>query len=592
MDLFTKPRGGDAREVLSRGFILSFMNRIIILIVILILWGCASMQPPGGGPEDKESPTVIWSVPTMDSVRVPRKVDILVAFSEKMNHESVENAVYLSPFPAGEIKYSWKKNILKIELRDSLETDKTFVVTLGTDGKDSHGNPLLQAHSFAFSTGDSIDRGSISGRVVTENTKGISIWSYRLDETKNADSLIYTKRADYITQVGAGGQYQLSYLSPGKYRIFAIADLDADYRYSPSSDFIGLTFKDVVLKPSKLGSVDIDFMIFQEDTAAFRLESVAAVDPRLLVTFFSKPLHSLSYFENTATPEPLWPHFKMIDSLTGAEIPFREVYLNPSNLREVRIFCELINDPGRYKLFVNDLVSQNGERIVSDSLAFDIGSDTSHIKIEIELVKPTVKDGSILQNESLEFRFSAGIGRNSFERNFQMRDSTGQSVIGEFVWTNSAQVEFRPHKLLASQMDYKITIPPDSVHDAYGRAVGDTTVRYFLRSFKADSLGFVSGMVMDDDELKTGPYYITCRNLNRNLRDHSVWIETSGSFTLNHLIPGKYSVVAFRDDDRNGLFSYGRVSPITFSEKFTSYADTVTVRPNWETSNVILRFRK
>jgi hypothetical protein len=282
----------------------------------------------------------------------------------------------------------------------------------------------------------------------------------------------------------------------------------------------------------------------------------------------------------------------MIDSLTGAEIPFREVYLNPSNLREVRIFCELINDPGRYILFVNDLLSQNGERIVSDSLAFDIESDTSHIKIEIEMVKPTVKDGYILQNESLEFRFSAGIGRNSFERNFQMLDSTGQSVIGEFVWTNSAQVEFRPHKLLASQMDYKITIPPDSVHDAYGRAVGDTTVRYFLRSFKADSLGFVSGMVMDDDDLKTGPYYITCRNLNRNLRDHSVWIETSGNFTLNHLIPGKYSVVAFRDDDRNGLFSYGRVSPITFSEKFTSYADTVTVRPNWETSNVILRFRK
>lgn len=141
-------------------------------------------------------------------------------------------------------------------------------------------------------------------------------------------------------------------------------------------------------------------------------------------------------------------------------------------------------------------------------------------------------------------------------------------------------------------MDYKITIPLDSVFDAYERPVGDTIMKYFLRSFKADSLGYVSGTVMDDDDLKTGPYYITCRNLTRTLRDHSVRVGTSGAYSLNHLIPGKYSVAAFRDDDSNGVFSYGRVSPILFSEKFISYADTLTVRPNWETSNVILRFRK
>lgn len=568
------------------------MNRFIILILILLLWGCASMQPPGGGPEDKEPPTVIWSVPTKDSVRVPRKVDILVAFSETMNHESVESSVYLSPYPEGEIKFSWKKNVLRIEIGDSLEYDKTFVVTLGTDGKDNHGNPLQQAYSFAFSTGDSIDRGSISGRVVADNTKGISIWSYRLDGAVNGDSLIYTKRADYITQVGAGGKYQLSYLSPGKYRIYAIADLDADYRYTPSSDFIGLTFKDVTLKSSKLASADMDFMIFQEDTAAFRLESVAAVDHRLLVAVFSKSLLPVIYFENTANAVPLISHFKMVDSLTGEEIPIRDVYLNPANLREIRILSEPTKAQTRYTLFVSDLRSQNGERLSSDSMAFDGVSDSSSVKIDIEMVKPYVKDGYLLQNEALEFRFSAGIMRNSFERFFQMLDSNGQKITGNFSWTNSAQVEFRPHKLLASQMDYKITIPSDSLLDAHGRSVGDTTVKYFLRSFKSDSLGFVSGMVMDDDELKTGPYYISCRSLNRNLRDHAVRVETSGAFALNYLIPGKYSVVAFRDDDSNGVFSYGRVSPVTFSEKFTSYADTVTVRPNWETSNVILRFRK
>ena len=549
------------------------------------------MQPPGGGPEDKEAPEVLWTIPAKDSVRVSRKEDIFIAFSEKMNHESVQNAVYLSPYPAGEIGYSWKKNTIRISFEDSLERNKTFVVTIGTDAKDIHANPLQQAYSFAFSTGDSIDRGTIDGRVVSENTKGISIWSYRLDGRKNPDSLIYTKRADYITQVGAGGKYRLSYLSPGIYRVYAIADLDADFVYTASADFIGMTFKDIEITTSKPEASGINFMIFQEDTAKFMLQTVVPVDKNLVVAGFSKPLLSEVYFENSSRFEALAQHFKMIDSMAGTEVKIKDIYLNPSKLSEVKIFTEPRNTQKHYILSVTNLQSQSGEKIVSDSISFTGGDDTSNIKIEIEMFKPQIKEGTVLANDIFGFRFSNGVQRNSFEQHFHMTDSTGKPIYGTFTWAHSAQVEFRPASLLASRMAYQINITADSATDWYGKVFGDTTVKYTFNSFKTDSLGFVSGTVTDEDSARKGVYYITCRNLNRTQRDHYSHVGKTGMFNMDYLVPGRYSVVAFKDEDGNGVYSYGRVSPVTFSERFTSYTDTVVVRPNWETSNIILRFK-
>ncbi len=550
------------------------------------------MQPPGGGPEDKEPPEVLWTVPVKDSVRVGRKVNIQIAFSEKMNHESVEKAVYLSPFPPGEIGYGWKKNVLTIRLDDSLEKEKTFVVTVGTDAKDNHANSLPQAFSFAFSTGDSIDRGSISGRVIAENTKGVSIWSYRLDGVKNPDSLIYRNRADYITQAGAGGLYQLSYLSPGKYRVYAVADLDADYRYTPSSDFIGLTYKDVTLRGSRLEAGEMDFMMFQEDTAAFRMESVTPIDERLLTAGFSKPLRAAAYFENDTDRVSLLDRFELTDSITGGVIGIKEAYLNPANLREVAFLTENRFPGVRYQLVCRAIAAQNGDSLRYDRLTFEGRADSNRLSLTMDLLRPAVKDGYILPDEYPQFRFSTGLVRSTFEENFRMEDSTGREIRGSFVWTNSAQVEFKPRSWPASLMDYRITIATDSIRTWQELPGGDTVAFYKLRSFKLDSLGLVSGTIIDIDEINRGPYYITCRNVNRSLRDHTVRVNDVGSFTFNFLIPGKYTMVAYRDDDRNGVYSYGRVSPMEFPEKFTSYTDTVTVRPNWETSNITIRFRK
>lgn len=591
--MIIKPRGGDVRKVLSRGFILPIMShRYIVLISVLLLWGCASMQPPGGGPEDKESPEVLWNIPTRDSVRVTGKVDILIAFSEKMNASSVENAIYISPYPSGETRFFWKKNILRIVLADSLERNKTFVVTVGTDAKDSHANPLAQAYSFAFSSGDSIDRGSIGGRVVAENTKGVSIWSYRLSGNVKDDSLIYRKRADYITQVGAGGKYRLSYLSAGTYRVYAIADLDADYLYSPAGDFIGLPFKDVTIGSGQTTVADVDFMMFQEDTSKFMLQTAVPVDKRMLVAGFSKPLPVQRYFESSEGFDDLIHHFNIRDSTDGAEIPITDLYLNPVKLNEVRILTEPKSIRRRYFLTVNGLRSQGGETISSGQISFDGGEDSSNIKTEAELISPRMTDGFVLPNDGFTFRLSNGVQRSLFEKKFLMYDSLNRQVDGKFLWANSSQVEFRPLKLLESRMAYRIKIGADSATDWHGKILSDTAWTYSFISFKTDSLGFVSGTVVDEDSAKSGVYYITCRNLNRNMRDHFVRLVKAGTFNLHYLVPGRYSVVAFKDEDANGLYSHGRVSPIVFSEKFTAYSDTLVVRPNWETSNILLRFKK
>ncbi len=561
------------------------------LFAAQIFFGCANQAPPGGGPEDKTPPKILWTVPASDSVRVARKTQIQIAFSEAMNQSGTEKAVYISPYSPS--KFSWEKNVLTVVPGDSLEEDRTCVVTIGTDAKDIHNNPLAQSYSFAFSTGSKIDRGTIAGRVISEKIKRISIWSYRLGpQGKTAiDSLVYLKRADYITQVGDGGKYQLSYLAGGSYRVFAVADQDENFSYTPSIDFIGIASKDMELSSQNVSVTNIDFMMFQEEASRFTLQFITSVGEQTLSLRLTRPLHSRLYFENHAVRESLKDRLKISDSASGAAVALRDVYANTNDLSEIRILADGIIAYRTYVLEAFGLVDHTGDTLRSEKLSFNF-TPGDVLPTHGKLVVPQAISDPVLPDEFFAFYFDNGIQRALFEKSFSMTDSSSKRVNGKFTWRNSGYVEFHPAGLLANVMSYRISLNTDSILDWSGRAVSDTVTGWNFKSFKIDSLGTVSGQITDEDSARSGAFILTCLHSARTSRDYSAEIPKAGNFRISHLIPGKYNLIAFRDEDGNGIFSYGRVSPITFSERFTGYADTVIVRPNWETSGVTLRFRK
>ncbi len=65
----------------------------------------------------------------------------------------------------------------------------------------------------------------------------------------------------------------------------------------------------------------------------------------------------------------------------------------------------------------------------------------------------------------------------------------------------------------------------------------------------------------------------------------------AGKFQIPRIGEGSYTLSAFRDDDNNGKYSYGKPFPFQPSELFAFYPDTVKVRARWPVEGIVIRLK-
>jgi hypothetical protein len=96
---------------------------------------------------DTTPPSVTTVSHTGDDAKISKTLTI--TFSEPMNHTEVEEAITISP--GVEIEgFSWSGNTLTINLKDELEPNTEYTVTVGTAAKDQAGNSLDEPYTFTF----------------------------------------------------------------------------------------------------------------------------------------------------------------------------------------------------------------------------------------------------------------------------------------------------------------------------------------------------------------------------------------------------------------------------------------------------------
>ena len=66
--------------------------------------GCAKMAAPQGGPIDEISPKVVSSIPVNNALSVFEDIEIEIQFSEAMDKNLTEGALFLSPNEKMEMK--------------------------------------------------------------------------------------------------------------------------------------------------------------------------------------------------------------------------------------------------------------------------------------------------------------------------------------------------------------------------------------------------------------------------------------------------------------------------------------------------------
>ncbi len=211
-----------------------------LIVLSIMVAACASIGTPDGGRYDEEPPEVVSSKPLNGAVNSrTKKIDI--RFNEYIKLENASEKVVISP-PQTEMPNVRADNkSVKITLYDSLQENTTYTIDFADAIVDNNESNPMGQYTFSFSTGPEIDTMEVSGTVLEaenlEPLKGISVGLYPADSMWH-DSLFRTKPFLRVGRTNSIGHFNIKGVKPGRYRVFALKDMDGNNTFNQKSEQI------------------------------------------------------------------------------------------------------------------------------------------------------------------------------------------------------------------------------------------------------------------------------------------------------------------------------------------------------------------
>lgn len=220
---------------------------IFIIIAAAVMYSCANIGNPSGGPIDKTPPIFMRSNPTPNAVNVKdRKIEIF--FDEIVTLKDPSTKIIVSPAQTEMPRMSALGRKVTVELVDSLLPNITYTIDFSNSIQDNNEGNAIDNFAFAFSTGSVIDSMRVSGYVLDSRTLE-PMQSVVVGLQSNlADSAFHKEKLQRVALTNDRGQFTIRNVSPGSYHIFALKDLDRDYKFgNPTED---IAFLDSIIVPS------------------------------------------------------------------------------------------------------------------------------------------------------------------------------------------------------------------------------------------------------------------------------------------------------------------------------------------------------
>lgn len=218
----------------------------VLTLLAVVGVACANIGSPEGGPRDYTPPVMLSSSPIPGAVNFSGK-KVEIHFDEIVNIKDQTTRVVVSPAPKEQpiIRAQGKK--ITVEFQEELEPNTTYVIDFTDAIEDNNEGNVLDGFSFAFSTGDHLDSLQVSGMVLRasdlETMKNVLVGLH----SDLSDSAFYKQRFDRVSRTNSRGEFVLRNVPPGEYHIFALNDVDNDYKMVRTED---IAFLDKVIVPS------------------------------------------------------------------------------------------------------------------------------------------------------------------------------------------------------------------------------------------------------------------------------------------------------------------------------------------------------
>lgn len=249
----------------------NMIRNFILLGSGIIILSCASMGSPSGGDYDFDPPKVLSSRPTPNETFV-KSGKVQIVFDELVQIEKPMEKVIVTPPQRNFPIIRAQNNKVIVELKDTLLANTTYTIDFTDAIVDNNEKNALEDFALSFSTGAVVDTLSISGKVLAadnlEPVSGIYVGIH----SNLSDTAFTTLPFKRISRTNELGRYSIKGIAPGEYKIYALDDVNRDYKYDNPGEAIA--FLDKIIVPSVEAAVRQDSVFNLKDLSFDTIKTV------------------------------------------------------------------------------------------------------------------------------------------------------------------------------------------------------------------------------------------------------------------------------------------------------------------------------
>lgn len=220
----------------------------LLIQTIAMLGSCAQISAPTGGPRDSLPPVLLKADPAIKAVNVQNN-KITFTFNEYVEVKEALTNVLVSPLPKNNPSVDYRLRTVTVKLKDTLLPNTTYSINFGNAIVDINEGNALRNFTYVFSTGNTIDSLTFSGKVLLAETGKPDSTLMAMLYRNAVDSTVQKQRPNYVARLNGNGEFTFVNLPAGEFMLYALKDADGGKTYNVKSELFAFTNK-----PIKVGA--------------------------------------------------------------------------------------------------------------------------------------------------------------------------------------------------------------------------------------------------------------------------------------------------------------------------------------------------
>jgi uncharacterized protein (DUF2141 family) len=523
----------------------------IYLIFLPILYSCANIQPPTGGPQDNTPPKLESSAPADRTLNFKGK-EIILKFNENITANNMQEQLQITPAVESPYKVKLHKKEVSVLFEKDFEPNTTYTLNFRNAIQDITEKNSAINIVISFSTGAYMDSIQLSGRVLDIKTnlpiEKASVELYTANDTLG----IKDHKPIYFTQTDKSGNFDFKNLKNSSYTIFGITDKNNDLKYQ-EGEKIGWV-KNINLNKNTDG---LQLLLFSKDSKAPNITGTTSMDTRLDIRF------------NEGV---------VVQKITNQKDSAQIIYYSQKENGKTIYLYNTNTTFDSIPLFISVKDSAGNLLEQKMNIAFDKktkNKDRLSVKYDPEDRK---LDPGII---SIKMIFNKPIAAFNKKTLILDADTSKLSTTDSNYTWNKSKTELIISRKIKNADTIRLYSFKETFISADNDSLPEQKVNFTIS--KEEDYGIISGKAVT----KESNYIIELTDTyNKSVRKSS----NSSSIKFIHLKPGEYSLRAIIDSNKNGIWDSGELEKNTEPEKIIYYKEKIKLKANWEIENISFRF--